>query len=73
MNLPAMTPIITDGRISAKGGGVNVAYAISPALALSLEADLYRTGLADRTASVDMFGVGLTYRFRRGVSSSPCP
>jgi opacity protein-like surface antigen len=113
MSLPAMTPIITDARISAKGGGVNlilslpvaerfsvsgiaglartsarirnsspgfsiddstratkpyygvnVAYAISPALALSLEADRYRIGFADSTASVDMFGVGLTYRFR---------
>jgi hypothetical protein len=112
--LPAMTPLVTDARISAKGAGVNlvatlpvaerfsvsgiagvartssrirnslqlgfsteestratkpyygvnVAYAISAALALSLEADRYRIGFRDSTTSVDMFGVGLTYRFR---------
>ena len=113
VSLPDMTPLVTDARVSARGGGVNlilslpvaerfsisgiaglartsarirnsspvfstddstratkpyygvnVAYAISPALALSLEADRYRIGFADSTASVDMFGVGLTYRFR---------
>jgi OOP family OmpA-OmpF porin len=44
--------------------GVGVAYAISPNLSVSLEADRYRVALPLDTVSVDVWGAGLSYRFR---------